>query len=51
RDNNHYDSLIGCIHSPADRVNTIRIKGKDCAAVTRRARLVIPEPSLLTPQT
>ncbi|KAH9288679.1 hypothetical protein KI387_032796, partial [Taxus chinensis] len=34
RDNNHYDSLIGCIRSP-DRVNTIRIKGKDCAAVNK----------------
>ncbi|KAH9301415.1 hypothetical protein KI387_012998, partial [Taxus chinensis] len=50
RDNNHYDSLIGYIHSHIDRVNTIRIKGKDCAAVTRHARLVIPEPSLLSPQ-
>ncbi|KAH9328079.1 hypothetical protein KI387_000187, partial [Taxus chinensis] len=51
RDNNHYDSLIGCIRSPADRVNTIRIKGKDCAVLTRRARLVILDPSPSTPHT
>ncbi|KAH9302485.1 hypothetical protein KI387_014068, partial [Taxus chinensis] len=51
RDNNHYDSLIRCIRSPADCVNTIQIKGKDCAVVTRRAHLVIPEPSPLTPHT
>ncbi|KAH9325390.1 hypothetical protein KI387_005568, partial [Taxus chinensis] len=49
RDNNHYDSLIECIRSPADHANTIRIKGKDCTVVTRRARLVIPDPSPSTP--
>ncbi|KAH9315508.1 hypothetical protein KI387_024135, partial [Taxus chinensis] len=51
RDNNHYDSLIGCIRSPTDRVNTIWIKGKDCAAVTRCACLVILDPSPSTPHT